>query len=79
MATLAERIWDGQRVRVTTGAATFTIVCKEFAGLKGFGVIPDGRKRPVRGRRGPTGAGAHRIMSREDVENWADRPTPADA
>jgi hypothetical protein len=66
-ATLADRIWNGERVRVATPAnCRFTIVRKmdrHGFGVRGFGVIPDGRKRPING---------HRILSRSEIKNWAD-------
>jgi hypothetical protein len=77
--TLADRIWAGERVRVTTGETTFTIASKTDSygfGIRGFGIIPDGRTR-VLSRRRKAGDGGYKLLERWEVEAWADALTEA--
>lgn len=69
--TLAERIWNGETVRVIAlqfcgtnrdkRLRPFTIRRRYYAGARGFSCQHDGER-----------ATTHRILSRADVEQWAD-------
>lgn len=58
---IASDLHQGKPVKVRTPEGTrFTIQPKTSAGVTGYAVIPEGKKRP----------GKHRIMNRDELDNW---------